>query len=71
MLKCLLILSSFLFYIKCEDVTSDEKWDDFKIKWTPPGKGGFLVQPKTQAEAVSKDWKEVLDGKRGCSTNAK
>ena len=71
MLKCLLILSFFLFYIKCEDVTSDEKWDDFKIKWTPPGQGGFLDQPKTQAEAVSKNWKRVSDGKRGCSGNPK
>jgi len=71
MLKCLLILSFFLFYIKCEDVTSDEKWDDFKIKWTLPGKGGFLDQPKTQTEAEKKDWKEVSDGKRGCSGTPK
>merc|ERR1712051_487784 len=71
MIKCLLILSFFLFYIKCEDITSDEKWDDFKIKWTLPGQGGFLDQPKTQAEALSEDWKRVSDGKRGCSGNPK
>ena len=67
-------LSFFFLFVKCKNVIdeSDEKWDKFKIKWTPPGKPeGFLDQPKTKAEAVSKDWKQISDGKRGCSNENK
>ena len=73
MLKCLLILSFFLFYIKCDYVTSDEKWDNFKSEGTHPSKKpqGFHDQPKTRTKAEEKNWKEVSDGKRGCSGNPK
>jgi len=70
-LKYLFGLSFFFLFVKCEEVIeeSNEKWDNFKIKWTYPGLTpvGFLDQPQTQAEAVSKNWKQVSDGKRGCS----
>ena len=69
MLKYIFVLSVFLLHVECEKVTNDEKWDDFKIKWTLPGQGGFLDQPKTQAEAVSKNWKQVSNTFRGCSAN--
>ena len=67
MLKYLFALSFILLHVKCEDVTSDEKWDNFKIKWTPPGAGGFIDQPKTQSDAVSKNWNQVSNRFRGCS----
>ena len=66
-LKYLFGLLFFFLFVKSEEITSDEKWDNFKIKWTLPGQGGFLDQPQTQAKAVSKNWKQVSDGKRGCS----
>jgi hypothetical protein len=67
---------SFLFlFVKCENIIdeSDEKWDKFKIKWNYPGRKpvGFLDQPKTKDEAVSKHWKQVSDGNRGCSNENK
>ena len=70
MLKYLFVLSFLLLYVKCEDVTSDEKWDNFKIKWTPPGEKpeGFLDQPKTQSDAVSNNLKQVSNRFRGCSS---
>ena len=69
MLKYIFVLSFFLLYVKCKDIISDEKWDNFKIKWTFPGKepAGFLDQPKTRTEAEEKNWKQVSDEKRGCS----
>ena len=71
MLKYLFVLSFFLLFVKCEDAISDEKWDNFKIKWTLPGQGGFLDQPKTQEEAVLKNWTQVSNRFRGCSGNIK
>ena len=72
MLKYLFVLSFFLLYVKSEDVTSDEKWDNFKIKWTKPGEkpAGFLNQPKTKSEAEEKKWK-LVSNKRGCPRNPK
>ena len=73
-LKHLFGLSFFFLFVKCKIIyESDEKWDKFKIKWTYPGRKpvGFLDQPKTKDEAVSKGWKEVSDGKRGCSNENK
>ena len=56
-------------YVKSKDVISDEKWDNFKIKWTFPNEqGGFIDQPKTQRDAVSKSWKQISNRFRGCSS---
>ena len=70
-LKNLFGLLFFFLFVKCEKVIdeSNEKWNDFKIKWTYPGETpvGFLDKPKTKDEAVLKNWKPVSDGKRGCS----
>ena len=71
MLKYLFVLSFFLLYVKTVDVTSDEKWDNFKVKWTLPGQGGFIDQPKKQSDAESKNWKQVLNSFRGCSSRKK
>ena len=50
-LKNLFALLFFFLFVKCEKVIdeSNEKWNDFKIKWTYPGfkPVGFLDQPKT------------------------
>ena len=74
-LKCLFCLSFFFLFVKCKNIIdeSDEKWDKFKIKWTYPGQNpeGFLDQPKTKAEALSKNWMQVSDGNRGCSKEIK
>ena len=71
MLKYIFVLSFFLVYVKCNDVTSDEKWDNFKIKWTLTGEGGSLDQPKTKTDAISKKWNPVTDKVRGCSKGNK
>ena len=73
MLRYLFVLSFFLLYVKCKDVTSDEKWDEFKIKWTRPGQepAGFLDQPITVVDAISKNWNQVADKFRGCSKHKK
>ena len=69
MLKYLFVLSFFLLYVKSQDVISDEKWDNFKIKWTfPHEQGGFIDQPKTKGEAEAKSWKQVSNRFRGCSS---
>ena len=49
------------FYVQGDEEVSQQKWGDFKIKWTLPGTK-FLDQPQTKDDAISKNWNRVSDG---------
>ena len=60
-LKTIFGISLLTFFAQGDEEVSQQKWGDFKIKWTMPGTK-FLDQPQTKDDAISKNWIRVSDG---------
>ena len=60
-LKTIFGIFLLTFFVQGDEEVSQQKWGDFKIKWTLPGTK-FLDQPQTKDDAISKNWNRVSDG---------
>ena len=60
-LKTIFGIFLLTFFVQGDEEVSQQKWGDFKIKWTRPGTK-FLDQPQTKDDAISKNWNRVSDG---------
>lgn len=60
-LKTIFGIFLLTFFVQGDEEVSQQKWGDFKIKWTMPGTK-FLDQPQTKDDAISKNWNRVSDG---------
>ena len=60
-LKTIFGIFLLTFFVQGDEEVSQQKWEDFKIKWTMPGTK-FLDQPQTKDDAISKNWNRVSEG---------